>query len=170
MFTVFSLRNSVPLSSDESAAVFRVLDDYCRTPAGEWLRNFPFRRFNLRWCQSMTDAVMGAFLPAKPWTIYLMPADTGEESEPEPAAVSARLVEQSRISWAQFMTVTVIHELRHAWQFRKCWWLYVLCSLPLLRAFTLERDAERIAREAEHIVEQTIAWHDGVAFQRRWRK
>ena len=75
--------------------------------------------------------------------------------------------DQARITWAEFITPTVIHELRHAWQFMRRPWLYILCSLPVLREFTLERDARSIGREAENIVESTVGWHDGREFERR---
>lgn len=157
MFTVFDLKNSVPFSGEETAAVWRVLDDYSRTAAGAWLRGFPFRRFELRWCPAMTDDVMGAFLPSRPWTVYLMPPD-------------AEVNNYARIAWAEYITPTVIHELRHAWQFRRRPWLYVLCSLPVLREFTLERDARSIGREAENIVIRAIGWHDGRKFEREQRE
>ena len=155
MFTLFDLKNSVPLTPQETAAVWHVLDDYSRTAAGAWLRGFPVRSFELRWCPAMTDAVMGAFVPSRPRTNYLRPEQTG-------MAVST--------TWAEIMTPTVIHELRHAWQFMRCPWLYVLCALPVLREYTLEVDAGRIGREAETIVENMLGWHDGLAFERKRRE
>lgn len=157
MFTIFSLRNSTPFESDEREAILRVIDDYCRTSAGEWLRNFPYRRFSFHWCAAMSEDVMGAFVPAAPWTIFLMPcAENGTTF--------------SRTTWAEIMAPTAIHELRHAWQFRKCCLLYVLCSLPILRQFTLERDATRIGNAAAEIIEKTVAWHDARRFARRWKR
>lgn len=173
MFTVFDLKESTPLASDELRAVWRVLDDYSRTAAGAWLRGFPFRRFELRWCPAMNDAVMGAFLPARPRVIYLMPpADYFAELDPKifSDGLARQLRDQARITWAEFITPTVIHELRHAWQFARCPWLYVLCSLPVLREYTLELDAQRIGREAENIVESTVGWHDGRKFERGQRE
>lgn len=158
MFTVFDLKDSTPLAPDELRAVRRVLEDYCRTAAGAWLRNFPFRRFELRWCPAMTGDVMGAFTLLHPWTIYLMPW-SGE-------AVDG-MRDYARISWAELITPTVIHELRHAWQFRRNPLLYAVCCLPLLREITLERDARRICCEAESIVESTTGWHTGREFERR---
>ena len=124
MFTVFDLKDSTPLAPDELWAVRRVLDDYCRTAAGAWLRGFPHRRFELRWCPAITDDVLGAFTLLHPWTIYLKPPDT---------EATGRLRDYARISWAEIITPTVIHELRHAWQFRRNPLLYAVCCLPLLR-------------------------------------
>lgn len=158
MFTVFDLKDSTPLAPDELRAVRRVLEDYCRTAAGAWLRGFPHRRFELRWCPAITDDVLGAFTLLHPWTIYLKPPDT---------EATGRLRDYARISWAEIITPTVIHELRHAWQFRRNPLLYAVCCLPLLREITLERDARRLCCEAERIVESTTGWHTGREFERR---
>lgn len=154
MFFSFQLKNTKPLTHKETAAIRQVLDDYSRTPNGEWLRTFPYMRFEFRWCPAFNteNGIIGAFLWTHPWTIYLMPEQ----------------VQTKKSTWPRYITDSVIHELRHAWQFRKNPLLYILCALPILRQFTIEKDATKIGKEAMRINLETIGWHDHQEWKERF--
>ena len=46
---------------------------------------------------------------------------------------------------------TVVHELRHKWQRKKFGWLFWLLAIPIVRRFTIERDALALEAEADEI-------------------
>ncbi len=152
MFTLFHLKNSKPVTAAEHDALCRVLDDYARTPAGVWLANLPYHRFTYKYCPAMADSdVMGCWLPMYETTVFLRPCDV-----PGPDSVT----------WIETIAASVIHELRHAWQFKRAPLLYILACLPMIRDLTIERDAKQITEKADKIVENVLAWRQGQAFER----
>ena len=150
MFNVFSLKNSTPLTAEERRWLLRLLDGYEDCTSGQFLREFPWSICDFRWCHSMTpdNGVMGCFSPIHPDTLYLMPQNA-----------SIKPVD-GRVYWLEEIFPTVIHELRHAWQFRENPVGYVLCSLPLIRQLTLERDAVREQEKARLFSEKWIRSQD----------
>ena len=151
MFTLFQLKNCVPVSHAEHEALCRVLDDYAKTSAGTWLNNVPYRGFTFKYCPAMKNSdVMGCWEPLFLNTVFLQPSDT---PGPDPVA------------WIETIAPTAIHELRHSWQYRKKPLAYIVCCLPGLREITLERDAWKITKTTETIVENTLAWRQARRFE-----
>lgn len=130
MFTTFSLLKSKPVCADEKQQFWRLIESYASTESGKWLNDFQWKAFDICWCPAMTisSGVMGAFVPWFGEKVFLMQADA-------PAMPGAR------DPWPSLIASTLVHELRHLWQFKRHPLLYVLCCLPVLRGFTLERDA-----------------------------
>lgn len=154
MFTSFDLIVSYPVPVRERKEYDYLLAAYSATPQGQWLNDMAWRGFEFKYCQKMAESsVMGAFVVSAPRTIYIMPSNTDDFNFPIPA-VRRSPIAAGRTGWSEIIVPTVIHELRHAWQYRRCKWLYVICCLPGLRQLTLERDAWKITRKAEKIFEK----------------
>ena len=130
MFTTFSLLKSDGITESERQEFAKLLSYYSNTPEGAWLNELPYQAYEIRWCSNMqkTDGVMGAYMPWLGKKVFLLPSAN-------PPVVPMR------DPWPGSIAPTLVHELRHAWQYKKYKWLYVLCCLPVLRKFTLERDA-----------------------------
>ncbi len=161
MFTTFDLIISYPVPTNEREEYDYLLANYAATPQGRWLNNIAWRGFELKYCQKMADSsIMGAYLVAKPMTVYLMPSSATALNDPicNP---------NGRPNWPECIITTLIHELYHAWQYRRCKWLYVLCCLPGLRQITLERDAWKITRQAEKFFVQFNANRAAREFEER---
>ncbi len=146
MFTSFSLKNSRAVSDAENLEFQELLEVYSRTSEGQWLSEIPYHQFKIKWCSAMTmkSGIMGAFVPWMGKTIFLMPS-----SSPVLANMSD--------PWPELIVSTLVHELRHAWQFQKYKLLYIFCCLPVLREFTLEMDAKRIWEPATKFFEKLSA-------------
>lgn len=131
MFTTFSLLKNEVVTETEKREFENLLRYYSATPEGAWLNELPWQAYEIRWCSNMnnSDGVMGAFLPWFGKKVFLLPSSP-------PFSNSG-----FRDPWPGLIAPTLVHELRHAWQFKRRPWLYVLCCLPVLREFTLERDA-----------------------------
>ncbi len=143
--TTFDLIVSYPVPVADRADIISLLTSYAATKKGAWLNRMNWRNFEFKYCQKMADSdIMGAFVVTAPNTIYLMPPPNTDFSAP----ISRTEVEH-RSSWISCIASTLAHELRHAWQYRRCKWLYALCCLPILRQFTIEVDATRIQTEAD---------------------
>jgi len=151
IFTLFDLPGSYPLREGERFRIFRIIDAYAKLPAGMWLNEINYRAMNLKWCPGMTpdNGVMGCFAIAVN-TIYLQPENPYEGNRDT--------------AWIELLSNTLIHELRHVWQFRKNKLLYVLCSLPLLRDLTLERDAWAVSNAAQDFCDHYISDRDSYDF------
>ena len=81
-------------------------------------------------------------------TIYLQPEDvynSGKGSQ-----------------WPELQVPTLIHELRHKWQFERNKLLYILCCILIVREFTIERDAEKITKKAYDFCEE-MDWAEAIA-------
>lgn len=50
----------------------------------------------------------------------------------------------------------ICHELHHYYLFQKCPWLYAICTLPVLRNYTIEVPAHRIEKIVDEILEDQI--------------
>ena len=151
MFTTFSLLKSEEITESERLEFAKLLGYYSHTPEGAWLNELPHQAYEIRWCSNMkkTDGVMGAFLPWLGKKVFLLPA----ENTPDV---------RMRDPWPGLIAPTLVHELRHAWQFKRHPWLYVLCCLPVLREFTLERDAWAQTKPAQNYFE-TLESHRSAA-------
>lgn len=138
MFNTFSLLNNRPLTEDQKRQFHELLEVYSHSKQGQWISEIPFHQFEIRWCDKMTidSGIMGAFVPWFGRKVFLMPS-------------SSPAIKGVPDSWPEQIVPTLVHELRHAWQFRKYNFLYILCCLPGLREITLEKDAWRITEEAE---------------------
>lgn len=161
MFNTFDLIVSYPVPVNERKEFDYLLAAYAAMPKGRWLNDLAWRGFEFKYCQKMADSsVMGAFVVTAPGTIYLMPFSVNTFSDPI-------INPKGRPTWPECVITTVIHELRHAWQYRRLKWLYVLCCLPILREFTIEVDAKRITKEADKFFETFNARRTAREFEER---
>lgn len=154
IFTLFDLPESYPLSEGERARILRYVDKFAMTDCGSWLNSLNYRGITLKWCCGMTqeNGVMGCFSIAT-GTVYLQPENVYDSA---PGSC-----------WVELMAPTLIHELRHVYQWRKNRIGYILCSLPLLREITLERDAWNVADYAQHFCDNMMAAEDSYQFERK---
>ncbi|MDD5697665.1 MAG: hypothetical protein PHH77_03525 [Victivallaceae bacterium] len=138
MFTSFSLSKNRPLTEEQKHRFHELLEVYSHSRQGQWLSDIPFHQFEIRWCDAMTpdSGVMGAFVPWLGRKVFLMP------TEPP-------LIKGMADPWPEQIAPTLVHELRHAWQYQKYKILYIFCCLPGLREITLERDAWKITNDAQ---------------------
>ncbi len=162
--TTFDLIVSYPVPVHEREEYDYLLAAYAATPQGRWLNDMAWRGFEFKYCQKMADSsVMGAFVVTKPRTIYIMPSNTDGFENP----IIAR--HTGRSNWPEIIISTVIHELRHAWQYRRRKWLYVLCCLPFVREFTIEVDAKRVMSGADQFFETFNARRTAREFEERMK-
>ena len=147
MFTAFSLSKSEPLTAEELNWLHSMLGQYSMTMPGLWLQALPWTRFEFRWCPAMNsdNGVIGCFSPLHPGTIFLQPFENAEYAENP----------DGRVHWIEQIFTTIVHELKHAQQWKKSKIAYILCALPFLREFTLEVDANGAGKDA-------------VSFAKRW--
>ena len=129
----------------------------------QWLREIPLNSISFRFCPAITesDSVMGAFSILHPLSVFLR--DFPERINTKPGG---------RSFWIELMFPSIIHELRHLWQFRKHPLLFILCSIPGLRYLTLERDADLYREAAESIADSYTAIRDRADFEaisKRWK-
>ena len=69
--------------------------------------------------------------------------------------------------WLEQLFPIIVHELRHAYQWRKCKLGYILCALPVLREFTLEKGANEAQRQSESFAARwTAEWDHREAAER----
>lgn len=162
MFTVFSLRNSEELSSREQNYLEKILSEYSHTFDGLFLQCIPWQNVKFRWCSDMTmeNGIIGAFSPLHPDTIFLQKPEN-------PDAISR--IQSGRVPWLELIFPTVVHELRHLWQFKRNSLCYILCCLPLLRSLTIERDAVATAGKSEKWIGNWIQKQDALNLQERIR-
>lgn len=151
MFTTFSLLKSQPLTASEKREFEKLLRYYAATNEGAWLKDLPPSAYEIRWCPAMikSGGVMGAFVPWLGKKVFLLPS-TSQPTMP------------MRDPWPGLIAPTLVHELRHAWQYKRRPWLYILCCLPVLREFTLERDAWRKTQPAQKYFD-TLEQHRAAA-------
>ena len=160
MFTIFSLKDSKPLTDEELAWLRKMLTQYSMTMPGLWLQALPWTRFQFRWCPAMNgdNGVIGCFSPLHPDTIFLQPFENADIAIKDPSG---------RVTWIEEIFPTIIHELCHAKQWKLSKIAYVICALPGLRTFTLERDANEAGNAARTFTERWIAKHDYIAASKR---
>ena len=157
VFTAFSLRGSNPLTDEELAWLHKMLAQYSASVQGLWLKSLPWTKFKFRWCPAMNgdNGVIGCFSPLHPDTIFLQPFENADIAIKDPS------------TWIEEIFPTIIHELCHAKQWKLSKIAYVICALPGLRTFTLERDANEAGNAARTFTERWIAKHDYIAASKR---
>ncbi len=161
--TTFDLIISYPVPVEDRRDILSLLTSYAATPKGAWLNSMNWRNFEFKYCKAMVDSdVMGAFVVTAPSTIYLMPPPNADFTAP-----ITRVETEHRISWPENIASTIVHELRHAWQYRRCKGLYALCCLPIVRQFTIEVDAKRIQEAADPYFENLNTLHATRQFEER---
>ena len=171
MFTSLSLLKSYPVPQVDRNAMLWYLRRYADTAAGMWLKTIHYSAMEYKYCWGMRGGIMGAWLSLLKNRVYLMPeyADAdpmeffanpiGRTDNTHPAALS---------NWAALIVSTAVHELRHKYQRRRLGVvLYTLCTLPGLRAITLERDAHRIWKHCEPFMQKWNAMLTENEFLRR---
>lgn len=144
MFTLFDLPDSYEVPYYDRNRMFRRVKQFAELPEGEWLNAINWRAVNLKWANGMTqeNGVMGCFVFATN-TIYLMPEDvymSGKNS-----------------GWPELIVPTLIHELRHKWQYERNKLLYILCCVPVVREWTIEKDARKITEIAQDFCDKLDA-------------
>lgn len=153
MFTIFSLKNTTPLTDDELNWLHKMLAEYSVTMQGLWLQSLPWTKFNFRWCPKMNgdNGVIGCFSPLHPGTIFLQQCENADIAIKDPSG---------RVTWIEQIFPVIIHELCHAKQWKASKIAYIICALPGLRTFTLERDANLAGEDANEFTERWIKKHD----------
>lgn len=137
MFTIFSLFKSRSINFAERHAFHDLINSYAQTQEGAWLNSFQWRAYTIKWCDAMANTdIMGAFSLFMGKKIFLQPS-------------SNPIYPGMPDFWPQSIASTLVHELRHVWQYRNNRPLYILCCLPVVRQITLERDAERVQAQVE---------------------
>lgn len=151
MFTVFALAKSVPLTDDQRERLMHYVSRYAKTRNGLWLNDFEFRAIALEWCYAMkpSDGILGAFsfLTGK---VYLQPEEIDKIARGS--------------AWVELLAPTLIHELRHVWQYKRNPLKYILCCIPGLRQITLERDAWRETDPAQDFCDELMAAEDSFRY------
>ena len=154
MFTLFDLPNSYEIPESERQRMFRRVEQFAKLPGNDWLNSINWQAVNLKWANGMTpeNGVLGCFVF---WTntIYLQPEDvynSGKGSQ-----------------WPELQVPTLIHELRHKWQYERNKLLYILCCLPILREITIERDAEKITKKADEFCEAMDRYEAEAEYERK---
>lgn len=156
MFTLYDLLDSYEVPESERNRMFRRVNQFAQTENGEWLNAINWRGVNLKWALGMMTrkkSVLGCYV-FKSNTIYLQPEDvynSGKGSQ-----------------WPELMVPTLIHELRHKWQYERNRLAYrLLCWLPILRKWTLERDAEKITKKADEFCEEMDRVEAAAEYERK---
>ena len=151
MFTVFALAKSVPLTDGQRERLMHYVSRYAKTRNGLWLNDFEFRAIKLEWCYAMkpSDGILGAFsfLTGK---VYLQPEEIDKIARGS--------------AWVELLAPTLIHELRHVWQYKRNPLKYILCCIPGLRQITLERDAWRETEPAQDFCDELMASEDSFRY------
>lgn len=157
IFSLFDLQGSYPLSESERSRILRYVDKFAMTSYGAWLNSTNYRGITLKWCPGMTteNGVIGCFAIATN-TIYLQPENVYDAPHGS--------------CWVELMAPILIHELRHVYQWRKNRLGYIICSLPLLRQFTLERDAEKVTAYAQTFCDNVMSAGDSFRFEQERRR
>ena len=160
MFTAFSLKNSQPLTTDELNWLHSMLGEYSMTMPGLWLQTLPWTKFKFKWCPAMTpeNGVMGCFSPIHPDTIFLQPFANADVEIKDPSG---------RSSWIEQLFPTIVHELCHARQWQLVKVFYIICSLPGLREFTLEKYANAAGKAAMAFTKSWIQKMDYISASKR---
>ena len=154
MFTLFNLPESYEVPESERNRMLRRVKQFSQIQEGEWLNAINWQSVNLKWACGMNqeNGVMGCFVFMTN-TIYLMPEDvymSGKNS-----------------GWPELIVPTLLHELRHKWQYERNRIGYILCCLPFLREITIEKDAWRITELAQEFCEKLDACEDAAEYVRK---
>lgn len=152
MFTTFSLAKSVELTDGQRERLMHYVTRYANTREGAWLNDFEFRAVPIWWNYAMEpgDGILGAFsfLTGK---VYLQPEEIDKIARGS--------------AWVELLAPTLIHELRHVWQYKRHPLWYILCCIPGLRQITLERDAWRETEPAQRFCDRLMAAEDSYKYE-----
>ena len=154
MFSIFKLKDSTPLNDRESVYLMKMLQRYSVTRQGLWLQELDYRKFQFLWCPGMLSSggVMGCFSPLFQSCVFLLPSG-------EPEVLPQKKYDVGRCYWVEQLFPTIIHELRHAYQWEKSKFAYILFALPVIRQFTLEYGANKAQKEcADFLRRWTTEW------------
>lgn len=151
MFTILQLKNSQPLNQACQQYIRETLNKFSLTTDGLWLRTLKIDTVQFKWCPAMQQSdILGAFCPVSSDTVYIQPHELSVNLEQDAQT-------QLQITWLQSIFSTVVHQLRHMYQWRKNKFSYTLASLPLLRQVTLQRDAQRVQVSAQLFAQREAA-------------
>lgn len=151
MFTILQLKNSQPLNQACQQYIRETLNKFSLTTDGLWLRTLKLDEVQFKWCPAMQQSdILGAFCPVSSDTVYIQPPKLLVHLEQDAQT-------QLQITWLQSIFSTVVHQLRHMYQWRKNKFSYTLASLPLLRQVTLQRDAQRVQVSAQLFAQREAA-------------
>lgn len=143
IFTIFHARNNrTALTGEERDYLFGRIDKYFGgKPENSWLLRTDYRKLAWYWSPAMDtkNGVMGAADPMHD-AVYLMPYQYRELAAEMRRKLGSGTADED---WIANLLPVAIHELRHVWQYRRSKLMYCLLSIPILREFTLERDAWR---------------------------
>lgn len=137
MFTSASLINSRLVSEEEKRRLIALMDAYAKTEKGKFLNYINYRNIDFYWCDEMKDSggVMGAWLCWLGARVYLLPGNTDTPF-------------MKVDTWCSLIAPTLVHELCHVWQYKRSWWLYILACLPIVRTYTIEKEANVVWKDA----------------------
>ena len=139
-----------------------MLKEYSLTKEGLWLQVLKYKDFDFYWCNGLEmdrTGIIGCFSPLFPKRIFMAPFDSGIEIEPD-CRMAKEHEEEERVFWIEGNFPTYVHELRHAYQWKKSKLLYILCALPIIREFTLEKDANAKQKETHSFIEAFTSKED----------
>ena len=139
MFTAASLINSRLVSEEEKHRLIALMDAYAKTEKGKFLNYINYRNIDFYWCDEMKDSggVMGAWLFWLGARVYLLPWNDAST----PSAKGGD-------TWCSLIAPTLVHELCHVWQYKRSWLLYILSCLPIVRKYTIEKEANVVWKDA----------------------
>ena len=155
MFTIFDTFESYPMDENDRKILKEMLEIAMKDSVFQWLKELPLDRISFRFCPAITDSnsVMGAFTLLHPLSVFL-------RDDPERITTL-----RGRSFWIELLFPTIVHELRHLWQFRTHPILYVLCGIPGVRFLTIERDAELHQNAAEGVADGYTALRDRADYE-----
>jgi hypothetical protein len=99
--------------------------------------------------------ILGAFTPLAPNSIFIQRLTQYVPGQP---------------FWLEIVFSTILHELRHMFQFKKNRILYFLCILPFIRTLTIERDAGKQTLLAEDFILTFCQELDTAEYKKRFNK
>lgn len=157
MFTILSLFKSKGFTREQHTYLHKLLSQYRKTPQGSWLHDIYLTGFTFKWCEDMNtdNGVLGAFSPLFKYSIFLMPQDTQAQQE-------------LSNFYIQLMFPTVVHQLKHAWQYfyKEGAILYTLKSLPVVRLFTIQPEADKQTQKAQAWLNEYLITSDASTLSR----
>lgn len=154
MFTIFQQFKAKPAQQAFVARLLHLLNWYQQQTEGQWLRSINIGAIKFCFCQSMTadNGIMGAFSPLRSDTIVLMPCPNLLQQNSD--SFGTAILQ----GWADIIAPTAIHQLRHKWQSMQYGTVkYILCSLPLVRQFTIQSDADKVTIQAQRMLQVKVA-------------
>ena len=156
MFSIFDLRNSRDLADYEKEYLMMLLNEAKQKEEFRWLNQLHLNSICIKECPKMSGTdILGAFTPLAPDSIFIQ-----------------RLTQYvpGRPFWLEIVFSTILHELRHMFQFKKNRILYFLCTLPFIRNLTIERDAGKQALLAENFILAFSPKLDTAEYKKRFNK